>query len=145
MRSTCCVERSPIVTPIDREVKIDVEPLSGSIGAVIRGVDVRDLDEETVSAIRQVWLERKVVFFPGQHLVPDDHLAFASRFGAPTEGHPVIPGIEGYPNIFEIDYTKARELYAAYGDVSTRRQGIDWHTDVTFVNRPPLGRFLTRR
>ena len=100
------------MTVIDREVQLDVEPLSGSIGAVIRGLDVRDLDEETVFAIRQVWLERKVVFFPGQHLGPDDHLAFASRFGTPTEGHPVIPGIDGYPNIFEIDYTKARELYA---------------------------------
>jgi alpha-ketoglutarate-dependent taurine dioxygenase len=133
------------VTVIDREVKLDVEWLSGSIGAVIRGVDVRDLDEATVEAVRQIWLERKVVFFPQQHLGPDDHLAFASRFGVPTEGHPVIPGIDGYPNIFEIDYTKARDLYASYGNVSTRRQGIDWHTDVTFVKRPPLGSILNAK
>jgi taurine dioxygenase len=119
--------------------------LSGSIGAVIRGLDLRDLDEETVAAVRQVWLERKVVFFPGQHLDPDSHLAFAANFGTPTEGHPVIPGIAGYPNIFEIDYTKARELYATYGDVTTRRQGINWHTDVTFVKRPPLGSILNAK
>jgi len=103
------------VTVIDREVRLDVECLSGTIGAVIRGLDLRDLDESTVAAIRQVWLERKVVFFPDQHLDPDSHLAFAAHFGTPTEGHPVIPGIDGYPNIFEIDYTKARELYATYG------------------------------
>ena len=133
------------MTVIDREVQLDVEWLSGSIGAVIRGLDLRDLDEETVAAIRQVWLERKVVFFPGQHLDPDSHLAFASYFGTPTEGHPVIPGIPGYPNIFEIDYTKARELYATYGDVTTRRQGINWHTDVTFVKRPPLGSILNAK
>jgi taurine dioxygenase len=130
---------------IDREVQLDVEWLSGSIGAVIRGLDLRNLDEETVAAVRQVWLERKVVFFPGQHLDPDSHLAFASYFGTPTEGHPVIPGIAGYPNIFEIDYTKARELYATYGDVTTRRQGINWHTDVTFVKRPPLGSILNAK
>ena len=65
------------MTVIDREVQLDVEWLSGSIGAVIRGLDLRDLDEETVAAVRQVWLERKVVFFPGQHLDPDSHLAFA--------------------------------------------------------------------
>jgi alpha-ketoglutarate-dependent taurine dioxygenase len=133
------------VTVIDREVQLDVEWLSGSIGAVIRGLDLRDLDEGTVAAVRQVWLERKVVFFPGQHLDPDSHLAFAAYFGTPTEGHPVIPGIAGYPNIFEIDYTKARELYATYGDVTTRRQGINWHTDVTFVRRPPLGSILNAK
>jgi taurine dioxygenase len=130
------------MTFLDREVKLDVVPLSGSIGAVIRDVDLRNLDQGTVDAIRRVWLERKVVFFQGQHLDPDSHLAFASLFGEPTEGHPVIPGIKGYPNIFEIDYTKARELYASYGDISTRKQGLDWHTDVTFVKHPPLGSIL---
>jgi taurine dioxygenase len=133
------------VTVIDREVQLDVQWLSGSIGAVIHGLDLRDLDAGTVAAIRRVWLERKVVFFPGQHLDPDSHLAFAALFGTPTEGHPVIPGIAGYPNIFEIDYTKARELYATYGDVTTRRQGINWHTDVTFVRRPPLGSILNAK
>jgi taurine dioxygenase len=137
--------KESIVTVIDRDVQLDVQWLSGSIGAVIRGLDLRDLDERTVAAVRQVWLERKVVFFPGQNLDPDSHLAFASYFGTPTEGHPVIPGIPGYPNIFEIDYTKARELYATYGDVATRRQGIDWHTDVTFVKRPPLGSILNAK
>jgi taurine dioxygenase len=130
------------MTITDSKIDLDITPLSGSIGAVIRGVDLRDIDDETVAAIREVWLSRKVVFFPGQHLDPDSHLAFASRFGQPTEGHPVIPGIPGHPNIFEIDYTKAREIYANYGDVATRRQGLDWHTDVTFVKRPPLGSIL---
>jgi len=82
------------------------------------------------------------VFFPGQHLDPESHQAFAGRFGELTEGHPVIPGLPGSPNVFEIDYTKARTVYANYGDVSTRRQGLDWHTDVTFVKRPPLGSIL---
>ena len=130
------------MTLLDSEVKLDVTPLSGSIGAVINGVNLRDLDSATVEAIRKVWLERKVVFFQGQHLDPDAHLTFAGLFGEPTEGHPVIPGIKGYPNIFEIDYTKAREVYGNYGDISTRRQGLDWHTDVTFVKRPPLGSIL---
>jgi taurine dioxygenase len=130
------------MTITERLVDIDVTPLSGTIGAVINGVDLRDLDDVTVAAIRRVWLDRKVVFFPDQHLDPDAHLAFASHFGTPTEGHPVIPGVDGYPRIFEIDYSKAREVYANYGDVATRSQGLDWHTDVTFVERPPLGSIL---
>jgi len=130
------------VTITEIDVELDVVPLSGTIGAVIRGLDVRHLDDATVAAVRRVWLERKVVFFPEQHLEPAEHLAFASRFGEPTEGHPVIPGLDGHPEVFQIDYTAARDLYSTYGDVSTRYRGIAWHTDVTFVPRPPLGSIL---
>jgi alpha-ketoglutarate-dependent taurine dioxygenase len=131
------------MTVTETVVELDVVPLSGTIGAVIRGLDVRQLDDDTVAAVRRVWLDRKVVFFPEQHLDPAEHLAFASRFGEPTEGHPVIPGLPGHPEVFEIDYTAARSnLYSTYGDLSTRYRGIYWHTDVTFVKRPPLGSIL---
>jgi alpha-ketoglutarate-dependent taurine dioxygenase len=129
-------------TALDPDGALEVRLLSGTIGAEIRGIDVRHLDDATVAAIRDVWLDRKVVFFPGQHLDPDEHLVFAARFGEPTEGHPVIPGIEGRPEVFEIDYSAAAELYSSYGDVSTYDRGISWHTDVTFVKRPPLGSIL---
>ena len=119
-----------------------VRPLSGTIGAVIEGVDLRDLGATEVAAIRQVWLDRKVVFFPGQHLDPESHLCFAANFGDLTEGHPVIPGLAGNPNIFQIDYSDNREVFASYGETA-RTSGLDWHTDVTFVRRPPMGSILS--
>jgi alpha-ketoglutarate-dependent taurine dioxygenase len=130
------------MTVIESTTDLTVTPLSGAIGATIHGLDLRDLSDADIDAIRQVWLSHKVVFFPGADLDPESHVAFASRFGEVTEGHPIIPGIDGFPTVFEIDYSKARELYASYGDVSTRKQGLDWHTDVTFVKRPPLGSIL---
>ena len=135
----------PTIEPVLRshvEPGLDVRHLSGAIGSVIRGLDVRHVDDETIARIRSIWLERKVVFFPNQNLGPDEHVAFARRFGDVTEGHPVIPGIEGRPEVFEIDYSAAQALYASYGDVATRDRGIHWHTDVTFVKRPPLGSIL---
>lgn len=131
-------EAAPTIDAVD----LDVTYLSATIGAVIHGLDVRDLDDATVAAIRKVWVERRVVFFPAQHLTPEEHVAFAARFGEPTEGHPVIPGIEGNPQVFEIDYTTAGELYATYGDIASYERGVAWHTDVTFVKRPPLGSIL---
>lgn len=123
--------------------QLDVTPLSATIGAEIRGVDLRDdLHDEVVAEIRRIWLDRKVVFFPGQSLDAPAHLRFAARFGEPTEGHPVIPGLTEHPEVFEIDYTKARDLYASYGDVRTQTRGIHWHTDVTFVARPPMASIL---
>jgi taurine dioxygenase len=121
---------------------LEVTPLSNSIGAVIRGVDLRHADDETIAEIRRVWLDRKVVFFPAQQLDEAEHQAFAGRFGELTEGHPVVPSVDGFPNVFEIDYSKTSELYATYGDVASRTQGIHWHTDVTFVRRPPAGSIL---
>jgi alpha-ketoglutarate-dependent taurine dioxygenase len=48
-----------------------VRPLSGTIGAEIRGVDLREpLESGTVAELRDLWLRYKVVFFPGQHLEP---------------------------------------------------------------------------
>jgi alpha-ketoglutarate-dependent taurine dioxygenase len=123
---------------------LQVRPLSGVIGAEIRGVRLADdLDDATIADIRNLLLRHKVVFFPGQHLTPTQHSAFGGRFGELTPAHPVIPGIDGHPEVFEIDYTKSRELYATYGDVARKQvQGVSWHTDVTFVERPPLGSIL---
>ncbi|MGZ4727292.1 MAG: TauD/TfdA dioxygenase family protein [Acidimicrobiales bacterium] len=131
------------ITPTRDQTQLDVTPLSGTIGSEIRGVDLsRPLPDEVVAAIRATLLERKVVFFPGQHLDADQHLAFAGAFGEVTAAHPVIPGLDSHPQVFEIDYTEAGRLYDYYGDVSTRVRGLSWHTDVTFVERPPLGSIL---
>jgi taurine dioxygenase len=131
------------IAPDAPATTIEVTPLSGSIGAEIRGVDLtRPLDDATLADIRTTWLDRKVVFFPGQHLDPGSHLRFARQFGEPTPAHPVIKGIDGFPEVFEIDYTKARELYATYPERSSGSRAVHWHTDVTFVERPPLGSIL---
>jgi alpha-ketoglutarate-dependent taurine dioxygenase len=130
------------MTLVTDPVQLDVTPLSGTIGAVIGGLDLsQPLSPDVIAAVRKVWLDRKVVFFSEQDLNPEQHLAFAVQFGEPTEGHPVVPGLTERPEVFEIDYSAARQLYAAYGDVA-RRRGLSWHTDVTFVKRPPLGSIL---
>jgi alpha-ketoglutarate-dependent taurine dioxygenase len=123
---------------------LQLRHLSGSIGTEIRGLDLSlPLPAKVVAAVRRVWLERKVVFFPAQHLTPEQHCAFAAQFGEITPAHPVIAGIEGHPEVFEIDYSKSRELYEQYGDVATRSpNAVYWHTDVTFVKRPPIGSIL---
>ena len=74
-------------------IALDIRPLSGNIGAEIRGVDLKQpLDAETYAEIRATWLKYKVVFFPGQHLTPDEHRAFTAQFGAT-----VFTMLWGYP------------------------------------------------
>jgi len=118
---------------------LGVRPLSRLIGAQITGLDLhRSLDDREVTAVRALLHHYKVLFFRGHHLTPDQHLAFAEQFGESTEGHPIIPGLPGNPNVFEIDSSEAEQYRAAFeqaapGDADARV----WHTDVTFVERPP--------
>lgn len=122
-------------------VQLDIAPLSGTIGAEIRAIDLHQtLDPQTLGAVRQALLNYKVIFFPGQHLSPAEHKQFAASFGEITLAHPVIPGLEDHKEVFEIDYTKARALVGGVRSEYDDRE--NWHTDVTFVETPPLGSVL---
>jgi taurine dioxygenase len=104
---------------------LTVEQLTGSLGAEVRGLDLARIDDAGFAAVRAALLEHLVLFFPDQHLSPDEHRAFAVRFGEP-EIHPFIPKIDDdHPEIVVLDSDQG-----AKADV--------WHTDVTFSPTPPL-------
>ena len=110
-------------------VDLDVRPLSPTIGAEIHGVDCSaDLDDVMVAAIREIWLERLVVFFPDQTLDDEQQIAFARRFGELTESHPVEPRVLQREEIHSIESGKDRTDF--------------WHTDITFMNRPAMASML---
>jgi alpha-ketoglutarate-dependent taurine dioxygenase len=130
-----------MTTTTKSQLALDISPLSGTIGAEIRGVDLHQpLNPDTVTALRQALLDYKVIFLPGQHLSPAEHKEFALYFGEITNAHPVIRGIEEHKEVFEIDYTQARESLGRRQSEYGERD--KWHTDVTFVETPPLGSIL---
>ena len=111
------------------QVDLDVRPLSPSIGAEIHGLDCAgELDDDVIAAIRAVWLERLVVFFPDQHLDDESQIAFASRFGELTESHPVEAQVLERKEVHSIESGKDRTDF--------------WHTDITFMNRPAMASLL---
>ena len=70
-----------------------IEPLSGSLGVKVEGLDLRkDLDEATVKELRQLLLDRLVVLFPDQMLSADDQRTLLRLFGE-VEKHPERPEI----------------------------------------------------
>jgi len=110
--------------------RLEVRPLTTAIGAVIDGVDIsRPLGDAVISAIRDTLNRYAVVFFRDQRLTPETQVAFARQFGEPTAAHPVLPSVEGHPNVLRID---GRDDRAAW-----------WHTDVTFMQTPPMGSILS--
>ena len=61
---------------------LTVTPYAGALGAVIERVDLsQELDDAVIAEIRRALIEHLVVFFRGQDFTPEQHLAFARRFG----------------------------------------------------------------
>jgi taurine dioxygenase len=69
------------------------ESLSGSLGTLVSGLDLRDAQgPEDVAALRQLLLDRLVLIFPDQHLSPDEQRKLMACFGE-VEKHPERPRV----------------------------------------------------
>jgi taurine dioxygenase len=106
------------------------QPISGSLGMVIHGVDLREpLDDGTYAAIKQALLDNLVVFFRDQDITPDQQVAFGRRFGD-LHVHPFIPSLKDHKEIIVL---KARS-----GAEENLRLANAWHPDLSYTNDPPL-------
>ena len=114
-----------MTTATDAGVHLTVEPLAARIGAEIRGVDASvDLSDDVIAQVRRALVEYRVGFLRDQHLDYEAQVRFARRFGDLTLGHPTMASPPDQPHLAEVDSGAA---------VRTNF----WHTDVTFVDRPP--------
>jgi taurine dioxygenase len=112
---------------------IEVEPVTTTIGAIVRGVDLREpLDDTVVQEIASAWCDHKVLFLPDQPIDRDQHKRFARCFGEFFR-HPYLKDVTRDPDIVP--------LYSG-GDTGSRFVAEGWHTDVTFSPEPPKGSIL---
>jgi len=109
-----------------------IEPLAGALGAEIRGVALAKLQDDAAwEAVHGAFLRYSVLVFRDQALEPADLMRVGARFGEPCF-YPFVTGLEGYPYIFEV--VKAEE--------ETTNFGGNWHSDTTYLEKPPLGTLL---
>jgi taurine dioxygenase len=112
-----------------------IHPVAGALGAEVSGLDLaRPLDDATVAALRQSWLEHLVLFFRDQDLSPAQFLAFARRFGEPIE-YPFVRGLDDYPEIIPV--LKLAHERVNFGGV--------WHSDTAYLDVPPMASMLVAR
>ncbi|MGK9169424.1 taurine dioxygenase [Inquilinus limosus] len=111
-----------------------IQPLNPAIGAVVRGIDLaQPLSDATIAAINRALLQHHVLFFEGQELTPAAQRDFAARFG-PLHVHPVYPHVAEVPEIIILDTHPGNQP-----------DNDNWHTDVTFIETPPLGAVLAAK
>ncbi len=108
----------------------ELEPLGPHFGAIVHGVDLATVTDEQIATLRSTLVDRKVLFFRDQLLDDDTHVALGRRLGSVTAAHPVVGGVdEEHPEVYALDSADN-----GFADV--------WHTDVTFMPRPPRGSIL---
>jgi len=114
---------------------IEVKPIAGALGAEIAGVDMaKDLGAEIVSEVRHALLEHLVIFLREQKATPQQQLAFARKFGEPIE-YPQLKGLPECPLITPV--VKLEHERNNFGGI--------WHSDTTYLPRPPMGSMLLAR
>lgn len=114
---------------------MQVEPITGTLGAEITGVDMARVDAATRAELHQAWMDHKVLVLRDQHISVEEHIAFGRLFGD-LEEHPFTEGIEGYPEIV---------LLEAGGDSGKTFVAANWHSDVTWRAEPSMGSILRGR
>src|SRR3990167_6790321 len=100
-------------------------------GAEIADVAVARASDAEIDLIRDTVYRRGVAFLHGQHLTPEEHIAFAERIG-PIVVNRYFPPSERYPQIAKVEKTEAQ----------TTNIGGGWHTDHSYDQAPAMGSVL---
>lgn len=108
--------------------ELRVEPISGALGAIVRDVQLAEVDDVAWAAIHAAWLEHLVLFFPDQELTPVQHVALGARIGE-LDLHSYLPKLDGHDEVVVLD-----------SDTGVRADF--WHTDMAFSETPPTASIL---
>ena len=111
---------------------IDVRQSAPALGAEIHGVDLaRGLSDEQFVEVRDAFHRYGVIFFRDQDITPEQHIAFAERWGAININR-FFASVDGYPMIAEVRKEPHQETNI----------GGSWHTDHSYDTAPALGSIL---
>ena len=116
-----------------KPASLEIAKVTPNCGAEVCGIDLsRQLDGQTIDALKSALAEHCVLFFRNQKMTPEQQKTLGRHFGE-LHIHPAWPRlVEGHPEVMEI-----------YADENSKRiAGEDWHSDVSCDSEPPLGTIL---
>ena len=103
---------------------MDVTRFAAPLGAVVSGVDVRELDEPGFATVVAALAEHHVLAFPDQSLSPAEQQDFAARWG-PLQAHP-YNGTPEHPNVMRLE-----------NQGKDKNPNEHWHSDMSYEPVPP--------
>ncbi|BBA99492.1 putative taurine dioxygenase [Actinacidiphila reveromycinica] len=108
----------------DVRAELNLTRLGPRFGAEVHDIDLTRLRDGQVQALREALVEHKVLFLRDQDVDDAAQIDFGRRLGEVTAGHPVHDSGDVPPEVYAVDSQDN-----GFADI--------WHTDVTFVRRPP--------
>jgi taurine dioxygenase len=108
--------------------------LTAGCGVEVLGVDIAHLSNSDMELVRQAYVDHGVIFFRDQKITPDDHIAFARRWGE-IDINRFFPANGQYPEIAEVRKEKEQKTNIGGG----------WHTDHSYDPEPAMGSILVAR
>jgi taurine dioxygenase len=131
---------SPIARKAAQDI-LNIIPNKAVLGAEVRGIDLKSLDEAQFAAFKRAWHQHEVLLVRGQTLSDQDLVAFSRRFGdldwAPVQetGRRFV---EGIPEIYIVSNVKLNgEPIGSLGSGEAV-----WHTDMSYLDVPPMASML---
>jgi taurine dioxygenase len=121
---------------LDHDTRLDIRPSGKSLGAEIRGIDLRTLDDASFAVLHRAWLDNLVLLIRDQSLSDADLIAFSRRLGdldlAPIQetGRRFV---EGLPELYIV--SNVVKDGAPIGSLGNGE--AVWHTDMSYVEVPP--------
>ncbi len=110
---------------------MQISKASEAVGGLVEGVDVTRLTDSQFDDIRKAFTDYGALFFSQQKLTPEDHIAFARRWGEIDVNRFFTP-VSGYPEIAEVLKEPDQLLNIGGG----------WHTDHSYDEAPAMGSIL---
>nr|WP_192895952.1 TauD/TfdA family dioxygenase [Parerythrobacter lutipelagi] len=109
-------------------------PMAQNCGVEISGIQLASCSDTEIDAIKQAIYENGVAVFRGQEFSPEDHIAFAKRWGG-IDINNYFPLEDEYPEI---------AIVRKAADQETNIGGA-WHTDHSYDQIPAMGSILVAR
>lgn len=115
------------------QTALSAKPLTSTVGSVIDGLDLGGpLHPGTIAQIREVLLDRGVIFLPKQEMTGGQLHDFVSHFGTPIHiDYFGRPGDDTHETLAGRDEIVTGSLTA------TRAGTAIWHSDISWISRPP--------
>lgn len=120
---------------------IRIQPSSAPLGAEILGIDLsRRLDDAVFREIVDLFHKHEVIFFRGQTLMPEQHVAFSRRFGE-LERHVRQDCCRpGFPELFVVS-----NILENGKPIGSLDAGLFWHSDLCYLKEPSRGSLFYAR
>lgn len=120
----------------------DYLPLSGALGAELRGVDLSsEVDEGLFAEIRECWNQANgLLVIRDQNLSETDHIGFSRRFGPlhTLQGHAVTKYLHPeHPEIYRVSNKVLNGV-----PQGRKGAGTYWHSDQSYEKEPAMASLL---